>query len=160
MDRAHRAALIGAPLSSPKRSESVTQVMAFLNLHPRILQWVRENPGTVSERRSRSLMRLTLRRQEVLESPRGSRANAGAYYFEDRSDLAQLHEVDWTAVEAQDWRGHKEGKQAEFLLERRFPWSLVRRVGVQSVATRTKVLASMQQAAHQPPVQRIPAWYY
>lgn len=31
-------------------------------------------------------------------------SNAGARYFEDRSDLGQLDEIDWTAVEARDWR--------------------------------------------------------
>lgn len=87
-------------------------------------------------------------------------SNAGAYYFEDRSDIAQLGEIDWTAVEATDWRGHKEGKQAEFLVERQFPWEFVTRVGVQSIATRTKVLADLQQTAHRPPVEHIPGWYY
>ena len=41
-------------------------------------------------------------------------SNAGARYFEDRSDLAQLDELDWDAVRARDWRHCKEGKQAEF----------------------------------------------
>ena len=87
-------------------------------------------------------------------------SKAGAYYFEDRADLTQLDQVDWTAVQATDWRAHKEGKQAEFLVERQFPWNLVTRVGVQSIPTRTKVLASLQQAVHRPPVQHIPGWYY
>ena len=37
-------------------------------------------------------------------------SNAGARYFEDRSDLGQLDEIDWHAVEATDWRLRKEGK--------------------------------------------------
>jgi hypothetical protein len=37
-------------------------------------------------------------------------SNAGAYYFEDRCDLAQLDEIDWDAVQAVDWRRSKEGK--------------------------------------------------
>ena len=37
-------------------------------------------------------------------------SNAGAYYFEDRRNLAQLNEIDWTAVFANDWQDHKEGK--------------------------------------------------
>ena len=36
-------------------------------------------------------------------------SNAGARYFEDRSDLGQLDEIDWDAVEATDWRLCKEG---------------------------------------------------
>ena len=59
-------------------------------------------------------------------------SNAGAYYFEDRSDLARLSEIDWPAVLARDWRGLKEGKQAEFLIERHLPWDLVARIGVRS----------------------------
>lgn len=39
-------------------------------------------------------------------------SNVGAYYFEDRCDLAQLDEIDWDAVQARDWRQCKEGKQA------------------------------------------------
>jgi hypothetical protein len=50
--------------------------------------------------------------------------NAGSRYFEDRSDLNQLGEIDWNAVNARDWRGCKEGKQAEFLIEHQFPWAL------------------------------------
>ena len=59
-------------------------------------------------------------------------SNAGARYFEDRSDLGHLDEIDWDAVEATDWRRCKEGKQAEFLIEQRFPWELVSRIGVRS----------------------------
>ena len=57
-------------------------------------------------------------------------SNAGAHYFEDRSDLAQLREIDWEAVQAIRWAGSgispsvKEGKQAEFLVEQSFPWEL------------------------------------
>src|SRR5690606_37045011 len=62
-------------------------------------------------------------------------SNAGAYYFEDRCDLAQLGEINWAAVQTRDWRHHKEGKQAEFLLERAFPWHLVERIRVKSPST-------------------------
>ncbi len=38
-------------------------------------------------------------------------SNAGARYFEDRADLAQLNEVNWPAVNATLWRGeYKDGK--------------------------------------------------
>ena len=59
-------------------------------------------------------------------------SNAGARYFEDRSDLGQLDQIDWNAVRATDWHQCKEGKQAEFLLESSLPWHLVERIGVQS----------------------------
>lgn len=53
-------------------------------------------------------------------------SNAGARYFEDRASLDALHEVDWDAVVATNWAGRgipasvKDGKQAEFLIERNF----------------------------------------
>src|SRR5690625_4449684 len=65
-------------------------------------------------------------------------SNAGAYYFEDRADLAQLDAINWDAVQTNRWAGNgisrsvKEGKQAEFLIERSFPWELVTRIGVRS----------------------------
>jgi hypothetical protein len=40
-------------------------------------------------------------------------SNAGARYFEDRCDLAQMCDIDWAAVQTRDWRQCKEGKQAD-----------------------------------------------
>lgn len=60
-------------------------------------------------------------------------SNAGSYFFEDRCDLLHLEEIDWDAVHASDWRNCKEGKQAEFLVERSFPWDLIERIGVYSM---------------------------
>ena len=87
-------------------------------------------------------------------------SNAGALYFEDRADLAQLGEIDWDAVQARDWRGQKEGKQAEFLVEQSFPWDLVSRIGVRSQQVYDQVRAALQAAAHKPRVDIRPDWYY
>ena len=87
-------------------------------------------------------------------------SNAGAKYFEDRSDLARLHEIDWVAVKAQDRREHKDGKQAEFLIERRFPWTLVERIGVLSQQVCRRVSAALGVAAHKPRVEIVGRWYY
>ena len=87
-------------------------------------------------------------------------SNAGTYYFEDRNDLAQLHELDWDAIQAKDWRGKKEGKQAEFLLEHYFPWHLVERIGVMDNRIHTRVTHSLVGAAHRPPVEIKRDWYY
>lgn len=87
-------------------------------------------------------------------------SNAGARYFEDRSDLGQLDKIDWDAVEAADWRLCKEGKQAEFLIERRFPWELVSRIGVRLRRVCYQTEAVLEAAAHRPPVEIRPAWYY
>ena len=68
--------------------------------------------------------------------------------------------IDWEAVEARDWRECKEGKQAEFLLEQHFPWTLVERIVIQSESVQQQVNLALRQAAHQPPVIVLPAWYY
>lgn len=87
-------------------------------------------------------------------------SNAGARYFEDRSDLDRLGEIDWNAVRATDWRQCKDGKQAEFLLELSFPWHLVERIGVQSRTTYTSAVNALPAHGHRPPVEIRPEWYY
>jgi hypothetical protein len=86
--------------------------------------------------------------------------NAGSRYFEDRSDLKHLDEIDWNAVNATNWKGCKEGKQAEFLIERQFPWELISRIGVRSRTTYDQVLPVLQGVAHRPIVEIKPEWYY
>ena len=87
-------------------------------------------------------------------------SNAGSRYFEDRCELGKLGEVDWNAVRATDWREHKEGKQAEFLVEERFPWNLIRRIGVHSAGVYSSVTGALQSCAHVPSVSVMPSWYY
>lgn len=88
-------------------------------------------------------------------------SNAGAYYFEDRCDLAQLNEINWQAVQASQWSGAlKEGKQAEFLIERAFPWHLVERIGVFSQAQVEPVNQALGNSAHRPAIEIKRDWYY
>lgn len=88
-------------------------------------------------------------------------SNAGSYFFEDRNDLARLGEINWSAVQALNWSGNlKEGKQAEFLLEQRFPWHLVERIGVHSAAVYGQVANALPAHGHRPPVEVRPDWYY
>ncbi|WP_457648370.1 type II toxin-antitoxin system toxin DNA ADP-ribosyl transferase DarT [Profundibacter sp.] len=93
-------------------------------------------------------------------------SNAGAFYFEDRNDLALLGEIDWDAVQTNRWSGNdisrsvKEGKQAEFLMEHSFPWELVERVGVSSRAVYGQASAAIQAAVHKPHIEIKPVWYY
>ena len=87
-------------------------------------------------------------------------SNAGSGYFEDRCDLSQLDEIDWEAVAARMWPHCKERKQAEFLVERSFPWKLVRRVGVCAMDTYNQAAEAMRSANHQPTVTVQPRWYY
>ena len=87
-------------------------------------------------------------------------SNAGSYYFEDRSDLAQLDEIDWEAVEARQWPNCKERKQAEFLVEHSFPFQLVERIGVHSLAQYQQVVNTLPVGGHQPNVEICTDWYY
>lgn len=93
-------------------------------------------------------------------------SNAGAYYFEDRCDLAQLDEINWDAVQTNRWGGNgiaasvKEGKQAEFLMEQSFPWRLVERIGVHSRAVYQQVVNALPAGGHRPQVEIKSEWYY
>jgi hypothetical protein len=87
-------------------------------------------------------------------------SNAGSRYFEDRSDLACLGEVDWDAVQACDWQHCKEGKQAEFLLEHCFPWHLIERIGVYTPVVYQQVLNALPPQGHRPAVEVRTDWYY
>jgi ssDNA thymidine ADP-ribosyltransferase, DarT len=93
-------------------------------------------------------------------------SNAGAYYFEDRSDVANLSDINWDAVQSRQWSGNgvsrsvKEGKQAEFLIERSFPWHLVERIGVHSQGIVSLVANGIQGAAHRPQIEIRRDWYY
>ena len=87
-------------------------------------------------------------------------SNAGARYFVDRCDLARVGEIDWDAVQAEAWRQCKEGKQAEFLIERQFPWELVSRIGVRSRQVYSQVATALQDAVHKPRIEIKPDWYY
>ncbi|WP_198368518.1 type II toxin-antitoxin system toxin DNA ADP-ribosyl transferase DarT [Roseomonas rosulenta] len=91
-----------------------------------------------------------------------SLGNASARYQEFRADLGQLHEIRWDHVAARQWSASdvKEGKQAEFLVHKSFPWSLVQQIGVNSVATRNQVVRLLDGAAHRPPVHVKRDWYY
>jgi hypothetical protein len=87
-------------------------------------------------------------------------SNAGSYYFEDRCDLKQLHEINWSAVQATQWQLCKEGKQAEFLMQNNLPWHLVERIGVSSQSVYQQVIQMLQAAEHKPRTEIKPEWYY
>ena len=87
-------------------------------------------------------------------------SNAGASYFEDRCGWAHLSEINWEAVQTRDWRRHKDGKQAEFLIEQQFPWKLVSRIGVRSPQVSRQTLSAIEAGVHQPPIDIKPEWYY
>lgn len=87
-------------------------------------------------------------------------SNAGSRRFEDRSSLDHLQELDWEAIQSNNWAQQKEGKQAEFLVERSFPWMLVERIGVQSSNVCQQVTKILESTVHRPKVEIIDRWYY
>ena len=87
-------------------------------------------------------------------------SNASASYLEDRCDLTRLYEINWNAVQARDWRQCKDGKQAEFLMEQRFPWALISRIGVWSQRVYDQAITACETAAHRPFVEIKREWYY
>jgi hypothetical protein len=91
-----------------------------------------------------------------------SLSNAGAYYTQFCANLTDLHQLDWTAIHATDFRSPavKEGKQAEFLVHGSFPWTLVAMVGVSSPAVRARAVTAVAAGSHQPRVVVQRDWYY
>jgi hypothetical protein len=91
-----------------------------------------------------------------------SLSNAGSYYAQFRSNIENLQEINWDAVAATDFRPPdiREGKQAEFLVYERFPWSLVSRIGVRSMSVRAKVDAILSTVHHVPKIEIKPDWYF
>ena len=91
-----------------------------------------------------------------------SLSNAGAYYVEFRHDEDDLSDIEWAHVRNTDFRSQEvsESKQAEFLIHGTFPWHLVERIGVHSLAIQQAVVTITASAAHQPPVEVKRDWYY
>ena len=91
-----------------------------------------------------------------------SLSNAAAYYTQFRADSANLDEINWDAVGANDWSKPeiKEAKQAEFLVHRYVPWNLVSRIGVISAQTGNQVVRAIGQAGHKPGIEVCRSWYY
>ncbi|MBI5911988.1 MAG: DUF4433 domain-containing protein [Betaproteobacteria bacterium] len=89
-------------------------------------------------------------------------SNAGAVYTQFRSSVDQLDEVNWPAVAATDFRSSdiKEGKQAEFLVHKSFPWHLVGRIGVYSREIGQQAANAMHGASHRPVIEICTNWYY
>ena len=94
-------------------------------------------------------------------------SNAGSSYFEDRADLKQLVEINWAAVKTDQWGGPginpsvKEGKQAEFLVEEKFPWKLFSQIGImKDQRLHQMIMRMLNGAQHRPSVTYQPAWYY
>jgi len=91
-----------------------------------------------------------------------SLSNAGSYHVEFRSDLQNLNELDWIAIEARDFRDPdiQERKQAEFLIYDFFPFKLVEQIGVYNKATLAQVQQTLERVDCRPLVKIYRNWYY
>ena len=86
--------------------------------------------------------------------------NAASSAAEDWHSLDELHRINWDVVHALQWQDQRDSKQAEFLVEKRFPVSLFRGVGVRAPQTATQVEEILNNASVQIPVLCKPDWYY
>ena len=87
-------------------------------------------------------------------------SNAGSSYFDDYADKEQLCEINWEVVQSRNWQGRRDQKQAEFLVEQKFPWELVETIGVYSTCQSQKVSSLLSESTHRPRVEVQREWYY
>lgn len=88
--------------------------------------------------------------------------NAGVYVASFYHRWDDLDKINWAAVASTDFRSMlvKEGKQAEFLLYEKFPWTLVEKVGVINQMIEREVRTQLTGVSHLPSVTVEPGWYF
>lgn len=87
-------------------------------------------------------------------------SNAGSRFFEDRSSLDNLSELNWDAIQSTQWQSCKDSKQAEFLIEQGFSWPLIEEIGVSNPHVYQQVANILQSSNHRPRLSIQPNWYY
>ena len=87
-------------------------------------------------------------------------SNAGSSYFNDYSDFRNLDTIDWEAVDAVQWSGRQDKKQAEFLVEQHFPWELIEEIGVYSFRQQEQVSSIIGSRARNIQIRIHREWYY
>ena len=87
-------------------------------------------------------------------------SNAGSCYFEDYADLSDLDKIDWDAIQTKYWKDCVDKKQAEFLVEQRFPWALFDEIGVYSYLQQQFVQGILEKGLLFPLVAIRREWYY
>ena len=87
-------------------------------------------------------------------------SNAGSRYFEDFNDLTYLNQIDWSVINSSKWSHARDKKQAEFLCEHSFEWSLIHRIGVSNQTVYQQVLNIINSSYHKPHVEVKNDWYY
>lgn len=85
-------------------------------------------------------------------------------FYADASDLGS--KVDWKIMSLKYWNDvhadmdRKRRRNAEFLVHRFFPWTLVQEIGVINVATKNKIRNIISGIDHKPVVSVCRTWYY
>jgi hypothetical protein len=90
-------------------------------------------------------------------------ANASTSYTRFHTDLDQLTAtLNWDAIQTTDFRDRaaKDGNQAEFLVGDRFPFGLIRAIGVQNSTVKEQVELLLADVPEPPSVRLRPKWYY
>jgi hypothetical protein len=87
-------------------------------------------------------------------------------YTQFSDDLEDLDMVDWDIMEAKYWNNtaddndRRRRRQAEFLVHRFCPWTLITQIGVINTTIQAQVQRILQNVKYQPPVRVNPNWYY
>lgn len=82
------------------------------------------------------------------------------------TDLRYLTRVDWDVMKSRYWHDtpeapdRKRRRQAEFLVHRRVPWSMIHEIGVLNAEAERQVHFALDGAAHRPVVAVRREWYY
>ena len=93
-------------------------------------------------------------------------SNAASEWFSDYDDTRDREKLHWDIIESNQWNGWTDGqktqafKQAEFLVERFFPWSLVERIGVIDEARAEQVRAALTGTTPSKIIEVHRDWYY
>jgi hypothetical protein len=92
--------------------------------------------------------------------------HAVVQYTSFYTDLQRLDQVDWDIMQGRYWYDtpndpdRKRRRQAEFLVYREFPFSLVHEIGVYHAEMRTRVETILQNSDHKPAANLRQNWYY
>lgn len=88
--------------------------------------------------------------------------NAATNITRFRADRAAVAALPWRAIQSHDFRDSviSAGKQSEFLLHKRFPWSLISRIGVYNEHYAAGVRQVLRSTGHRPVVEVRRDWYY
>jgi len=87
-------------------------------------------------------------------------SNAGSYYFEEKNSLDNLDELNWNVIQSNYWTSDRDGKQAEFLLEKKLPFELIEKIGVINNEVKLEILEILNDSEHKPDVEIETSWYY